>query len=869
MTNDELPIDVILPDALERLAGGARRLVLEAPPGAGKTTRFPRALLDQSWCAGRVLVSEPRRIAARLSAARVAEEMGVPVGSRVGYRVRFDERASAETRLVYMTEGLLLKTLLKNPTLHGISALVFDEVHERSAQLDLLLALSLHAQRTNSEVRLIAMSATLNAEVFADYLGGAPVLSSQGRVFPVEVRHAKKEETRALPVAVRSALHSDLRKSGDVLVFLPGEREIRDCELALAAVSDIEVLPLHGSLPIEQQARVLRPGASSGRRVILSTNVAESSLTVPGVTSVIDTGLARVGVFDPWSGISRLDTIEASQARAIQRAGRAGRLAPGEAVRLYTQGSFNARPKEDAPEIQRTDLSVLYLQLALIQKRSGLRPEELRFLCAPDPAKWQKAKELLVMLGALDQHGLTPLGELMAELPLSPRLARVAVHAFQAGIGRQGALATALLAERDIAHSTQRLGRKMQDVASGDSDLLDRMERFQAVEQQRFSRSALTEFEVDGRRAQEVARVARANYASLRSMWREPEPSSEKDNDELLLRSLLSGFSDRVASRKGQGRALLLCDGVQATLSELSCVHHANLLLALSADAPSGRTSRPVVRVASRLDPDWLLEQQSSLIEAVETLEYNAEKQRVEVVSQLRYKKLVLDDSRSAAAPSVEAGSLLYTAALAKGPAVFDPEQRVEGQAARLAMLSESAPEWISSLDAEERKLMMEARDDPGSLTRTALYRACQTRTSLNSLQDADLSQELAAGFSEKLAHALREHAPRDIALRSGRRLKVHYQSGKRPYIQSRLQDFFSMTETPTICFGRLALQIHLLAPNQRPLQVTTDLSGFWTKHYPELRRQLMRRYPKHPWPEDGATATPPAQPPARQRPSR
>lgn len=709
------------------------------------------------------------------------------------------------------------------------------------------------------------MSATLDAEVLSEYLGEAARFRSKGRAFPVTIRHALKEDDRPLPIRVRSALRSFVELSGDVLVFLPGEREIRECTDALSVLSEIDVLPLHGNLPLDQQAKVIFPNSSGKRRVILSTNVAESSLTVPGVTTVIDSGLARIGLFDPWSGIGRLETVTISQARSIQRAGRAGRVEPGEAILLFTKGNFQSRPLADSPEIKRTDLSALLLKVLLHRQRSGVRPEGLRFLTPPDENRWEKARELLERLGAVDAQGLTADGQLMAQLPLSPRFSRIALTAFRLGVGRRGCLATALLSERDIVMDRHQSGSE-RDVEANDSDLLDRMDRMDQLREARFSERVARELSIDARRSRQIARAADSAFSALSALLgRAPTIPSGADPDELLLRSLLEGLGDRVATRRGHDRSLLLADGTQATLSPSSAVHHAHLLLALSADAPFGKSRKPVVRWAARLDPDWLLDQNPTSVTAVEVFEFNEAKQRVENISQLKYEKLVLDESTGPASPSEGAADVLLRAALAKGPAVFDPDHKLETLGVKLCLLRQYAPDFCQRLSLEEQALIERAADAAHELTLFALRAATRERTTLAELREADLSIELSAALSTELKAALREQTPDLCVLVGGRKARLNYEVGKSPFLSSRLQDFFSMTQTPTILFGRLPLPIHFLAPNQRPLQVTTDLSGFWSRHYPDLRRQLMRRYPKHFWPEDGSTATPPPPRPPMQ----
>ncbi len=864
MTTKTLPIDDRLPALLGSLREGASRLVLEAPPGAGKTTRVPPALLGETWCAGKVLVSEPRRIAARLAATRVAQERSGRLGDEVGYQVRFDDKTSSRTRLVYMTEGLLLRRLLEG-NLASVSAVVLDEVHERSADLDQILALLLGVQKKHRGLRLILMSATLNALQLKDYLSdselGEPVcIRSEGKSFDVSVEYHSKEDNRPLAIQVRSAVRSSLERAGDMLVFLPGGREIRDCEEALAAIPGLCAVPLHGDLSVEQQARAVS-GSNAERRVVLSTNVAESSLTIPGVTTVIDTGLARSAEFDAWSSVMRLETRKISQARCIQRTGRAGRVAPGHCIRLFTTGDFASRVSQDKPEILRCDLSDAALRL-LHANLGGVRPQDLAWLTPPSEEAWEQSLQLLQRLGALSGENLTEVGQAMALLPLPPRLARILVEGVRCDTLEWASRATALLAERDIL-VTRRAGRgAAPDVVFGDSDLDDRLDRLEQLEDDRFDRRTAQDLSLDARSAQQVVRAARSNAAAAKKACRHLSPaaiSSEEDENALQTKVLLHGFPDRIGTRRGSSRDIVLATGLQASLDENSCVAHAPLLLALSTDAPGGRQRKPLIRIACRVEPDWLLDFAGDEIEASEEYVWDSQKERVDALSRLGYGKVILDETRAQASPHPEAGQVLAQAALLKGPAVYDPEGTLEDLSVRLELLVNLAPDLLGRHSEEEAERVRSWCETPESLALEALLSASESRVNLKQLKEANLALELLSTLSADLQSALRSCTPSHTTLAGGHRIPIHYERGRSAWIESRLQDFFSMISTPSICQGRVPLQLHLLAPNKRAVQVTTDLEGFWERHYPEIRKQLMRRYPRHLWPEDGRTATPPA----------
>lgn len=844
-----LPIDAVLPEALRALEASPR-LVLEAPPGAGKTTRVPWALTQQTWCQGRVLVSEPRRIAARLAARRVAEEQGQTLGGAVGYRVRFEDVTGPGTRLVYLTEGTLLRQLLDDPELTGVSCVVLDELHERNLDADVCLALLEELQRLRRpELRLVAMSATLDAGAVAQYLHDAPRVQSAGRTYPVEVRHARQPDERPLEKQVRSAVREALEREGDVLVFLPGAAEIRRCGEALAELpGELDVVSLHGDLPLEEQARVVSP--SERRRVVLATNVAESSVTIPGVGTVIDSGVARVARHSPWTGLSSLELEEISQARATQRAGRAGRTRAGVAVRLYTAGNFSARPVQDAPALEREDLSGVVLQLASRGDTSGLR-----WLTAPPDTSWRAAVTLLETLGALRSGRLTEVGRRMLRLPLHPRLARLLVEGEERGCAERACLAAALLSERDLRREARiRFGAADRRLgASGDSDLLDMIERFEEAARARWSRQALAQLDLDPATTRAVDRLAQQLRRQIQRFRARTEAQADgADQDELLALCVLAAFGDRVAQRRGDGRELLLANGSTAVLAETSVVHRAPWLVALAADRAQGKRGGAIVRVASRIEPDWLVDLHPDRLELDESLSIEGPDERVERTSRLRFGRLVLDESRARAAPGPEVAEVLSRAARAKGLAFVDPGDSLTSLQERLRLLQEQG--------------VLEPTPDLDEIATKGLELGCAQVTSLAELAELDLGQLVLATLPSATARELAAHAPLRTRLPSGRELPIHYEPGRPPWIQSRLQDFFGLVETPRICRGQLPLQVHLLAPNQRAVQVTTDLGGFWERHYPGIRRELMRRYPKHPWPEDGRNATPPPPRPPRRR---
>jgi ATP-dependent helicase HrpB len=804
-----LPIDEVLPQVVAALRAG-NALVLEAPPGAGKTTRVPPALLD--LVDGEIVVLEPRRLAARLAARRVAEERGEAVGQTVGYQVRFEDVGGPGTRIRFVTEGILLRRLVADPTLAGVGAVVLDEFHERHLHADLALAL---LRRFRPQLKLVVMSATLEAAPVAAFLGDCPVIRSEGKRFPVDVDYADGLEPAA---AVRRLIATGT--TGDVLVFLPGAAEIHRARAALAPLAarhDLELTMLHGDLPAAEQDRAVRPAAR--QKVILSTNVAESSVTIPGVRAVIDGGEARVASHSPWTGLPMLRLAKISQASAAQRAGRAGREAPGTCLRLYGRHDHDTRPAHDVPEVRRADLA----EAALALHAAGLRNiGAFEWVDAPPAAAVGAAEALLLHLGAVAPDGaVTETGRRMMRYPLHPRLARFMVEAETRGVARDAAVIAAIVGERDLLLRDD--PRQRAATVSGPSDLLEAAERFAEAERSGFGRAA--SLGLDPGAVHAVDRV-RKQIQRIAGGRRGPA------RDEDLLLCVLAGFPDRVAKRRRPGSPeLLLCGGGSAEQAAQSVVHE-DLLCAVDVEERQTGTSRKViVRAASAVRPEWLLD----LPGIVEEREVVWAGQRVEVVTRLRYDRLVLDEGRGppAAADAEAAARVLAEAAAAAGPAAFaDPEALARWQA-RVRFVAATFPEAgiIVPEPAE------------------ALPALCAGRSSFAELREASLLEALRHRLAPEQLRLVDKMAPERIQLEA-RAMKIDYEADP-PAIASRLQDFFGMQTTPAIAGGRVALVVHLLAPNQRAVQVTRDLAGFWTRHYPALRKQLMRRYPKHAWPED------------------
>jgi ATP-dependent helicase HrpB len=763
-------VDAILPEVLAILQH-TTNLVIEAPPGAGKTTRVPPAVLG--LVSGEVIVLEPRRIAARLAARRVAWERGEEVGGTVGYQVRFEERIGPRTRLRFVTEGILTRRLLTDPTLKGIDAIVLDEFHERHLDSDLALALLKRLQRTRPEIRIVVMSATLDAAPIARYLDNCPVLRSEGKLFELSVKHLPYSP-EPLHVQTRRAVEllNAGQPSGSILAFLPGIAEIRraarECE-TITRQTGLLVLPLHGDLSPSEQDRAVLP--SEDRKLILATNVAESSVTVEGVSAVIDSGLARIATYSPWTGLPTLQVGRISKASATQRAGRAARTGPGQVMRLYSEEDYLLRPEHDTPEIARADLSQLLLSIRAM-KMAHL--DDLDWLDAPPAKSVESAELLLDRLGANDG-----MEQRLAPFPLSPRLSRILIEALDRGVGEDGCLAAALLG----------LG-----VRSEKNDLLAAMDLPQEYRLRQHK--------------EQLIRMARP-------------PKQTRHDDEALLLSVLAGFPDRVARRR-TGNQVLLSTGISAEVAGETPPYE--FMLALDAEDRQ-ENPLPLIRMFARVEPEWLLDLFPDRIQEKSSVVWNRITERVEKVSALVYDNLIIEESRGTA-PEAEAAELLAQKAFEIGIDHFVEKSALEYFLARLTFARLESPDLLQTL----RNL-------------------CQGLQSFGDLRSA--SGNFIPLLEEKLnMKLLDEISPLSIRLKSGRQTKIHYEEGRPPWISSRLQDFFGMRETPRIGPDNTPLVIHLLAPNHRAVQTTTDLAGFWERLYPQVRRELMRRYTKHAWPE-------------------
>ena len=845
---EPLPVDALLPEVAAHLSRG-QALVLTAPPGSGKTTRVPLALLQDGLipAESQILLVQPRRLAARAVARFMARSLDEPPGGTVGYRVRFDEKVSARTRLLVITEGILTRMLLTDPLLSGVGAVMLDEFHERSAQLDLALAFLRETLQAREDLRLVVMSATLDPAPISEYLDGCPVLTGEARQHPLSVRHSRASDA-PLQKRVCSALGpllSELDGDGDVLIFMPGAPEIRRTAAALdqaALPGDPEVVPLFGALPAREQDRALRQSPGGRQRVILATNIAETSLTVPGVRAVLDSGLHKRMRHDPRAGMDRLELCPVSKASAVQRAGRAGRLGPGLVHRLYTEAELVSRPDRDAPELLRADLCPTLL--ALLAFAPG-DPREVPFLDPLPETAVGRAERLLRLLGALppDGYALTKAGKRMAALPLHPRLGAVLDAAHRAGGGQGGALLCALIAERDVLARDARGGA--QTVPTGLSDLSHRAE-------------LISSWEARGRRAKDaramglnpgacrMALDARDQIARLyRRNWSgggRAAPLSE----EAAGRAVLAGYPDRVCRRRGDGRAsALMVGGHGVRLAPESGVREAELFVALWATAGGkGTHAGATVSLASAVREAWLEQDLPHCLSQAEEVTFDHERGAAVALTRRRFVDLVLSEQRAEGGDPEALSRVLAEQADRRFEQVFRPDRAARQLMARLTLAARFMPEagpWPDVAEAGQRALLAEQ---------------CMGRHTLNELRQIPWGAVVGALLTHGQRQVLDRELPETILVPSGRHIRLDHEAALQeedasPVLAVKLQELFGLTETPRLCMGKLPLTVHLLAPNGRPAQITRDLKSFWESGYALVRKELRGRYPKHPWPED------------------
>ncbi len=842
-----LPIDPSLPEIVARLRE-QRSLVLVAPPGAGKTTRVPVAIERAGLLHPEhpsLVMLQPRRVAARASAVRIAEENGWRVGEEVGYQVRFERRIGRRTRIRVMTEGILNRQLIADPFLEGVGAVVLDEFHERSLHTDLALALLREIQESvRDDLIVVVMSATMYAEPISRFLGNCPVMTVKGKSYPVEVLYRPTQRpasAEAVEAHVDEVLDQAKGDAGDLLVFLPGAEEIRRAAARLAPRAERDhllVLPLHGRLSAEEQERPLRP--SDRRKVILATNIAETSLTIDGVRTVIDTGLARFASLDPQRGIDRLELGRISRASATQRAGRAGRTTAGRCIRLWSEGEHRGLRESDLPDIARVDLCATVLSL---HAWGHTNISAFPWYEAPPADRLEVATKLLTMLGALDESGdrITPLGQALLGLPVHPRLGRLLLAASSDGAPREGAALAALLSEKDLLASGPHAPRPSAP-RRGSSDLLLRLDLLAEAEHQSF-RPQLRDRGIDPFAARRVAQV---RDDLLRNLKHQPNASVSVEaevDEETMLRWLLLAYPDRVVRRGGGEATGVMVGGRGVRLDAESVVRESEFFLALDPrEDRRGGTLEARVRLASALRVEWLEEFFPQALKRERRPWFDEERQRVVGLSTFSYRDLLLREDRNGAVDPQEASRVLAEALLTRASSVFAQDEAATAWLTRLNLLRDAQPEagWPSFDDSALAEVLADA---------------CAGKRSVAEIERGALVPLLKGRLTHQQSRTMDEQAPEALLVPSGNRIKLTYEPGKPPTLAVRLQELFGWTETPRLAGGRVPVLLHLLGPNYRPVQITNDLRSFWGTTYFQVRKDLRARYPKHSWPEDPLTA--------------
>ncbi len=813
---DNLPataIEGVLPELLAALERG-NVAVLQAPPGAGKTTRIPLALLNAPFLKqGRIVMLEPRRLAAVNAARFMAYCLGEEVGRRIGYSIRFERKVSSATRIEVVTEGILARRLQSDPLLEGVGAVIFDEFHERSLTCDLSLALCRDVQQgLREDLRILVMSATLDAEPVAKLLGGAPLITSAGRQFPVELRYLKAEPSGRLPeIACAAVLKAVAETGGDILVFLPGAGEIRRCERVLKERlgAEIMVAVLYGDLPFAAQEQAILPAAK--RKVVLATNIAETSLTIEGVRVVVDTGFSRQLRFDPSTGLNRLETLRISAASAEQRAGRAGRVAPGVCYRLWTEHTHRTLIPFTPPEIRVSDLTPLALDLALWGVDN---PASLSFLDAPPPAHLAEGRALLAKLGALNPRGaITELGKKMARLPMHPRLSAMLAAADAMGEGALACTLAAILSERDI------LPRGTGSLS--ESDLLDRLE-------------ALSE-RLDPQGCRIVERLAGYYQKALGVSG-----DGARGESALIGELLMTAYPDRVARERspGSGR-YLMANGSGARLSARSNLRAQPFVVAVEVE---GGDAEGEIHLASAVTLEAVRSVCAAAITKGKRVFWDEREGRVVAREEERLGAILLAE-RSATPTKEEIGSALLKGILS-GPGLDGLNWSDEAREFRNRVT------FLARVLPEERLPDLSDSGLAADLEHWLLPHLGGVRT-LAQLGRVDLLPALKGMLTWREQKLIDDGAPTHLKVPSGSRVQLSYPADGVPFLAVKLQEMFGLAETPRVAFGRVPVLIHLLSPARRPIQVTADLRSFWNGAYREVCKELKGRYPRHPWPDD------------------
>jgi ATP-dependent helicase HrpB len=845
MPKVSLPIDAHL-DAIWEAISSNPIVVVEAPPGSGKTTRvapFIASHLQDNNDDRRIQLLQPRRLAARSVAQRIAYEENVQLGARVGYQVRFENRTSKQTQIVVSTEGILLRRLQDDPLIEDTAIVLLDEFHERSLDSDLTLGMLRRLQQTMREdLRIVIMSATIDVNAMERALGPIPIVSIESRCYPVQIRFRPIPSPKIKPVDHLTDTLLDIvpKHDGDVLAFLPGAGEIERATSLLERSSlarDCDVVRLYGTMPLEEQVRAVEPGVR--RKIVLATNIAETSLTIEGIRVVVDSGLARVMRFSSDVGLDRLCLENISQASATQRTGRAGRVAPGVCYRLWSEASDRARASHLEPEIVRVDLASAALQLYAWGEGTA---QDFPWLEPPHPEAWQAAEQLLTHLGAIENAKITELGKCLVRLPIHPRLARVLMESVHLRCQQRACLLAALLSERDPFDRREnrdaRPGMVTKNPNRWDSDCLERLELVEDFLNGRNRSSAFGDLNRSA--VSNIASVAKQLTQALGELSlapvQDPGAFSERDS---LLRCLLAGYPDRLARRRGPGKNNgIMVGGKGVTLAPQSGVCEAEFFLCIDVDSGRGDAN---VRQASGVQSDWVMQRS---VEREECFYHPTQKQIV-ARKQTVWIDLVLNETPTSITDFARAKAILFQAVRQNWDTTFPKDDdAVNSFIERVNCLRE----WLPEL---ELPLI-----DHGVLLSVA-EQLCEGARSLTEVKNGAWLDWLRSKLTADQLNTVEREAPARIVVPSGSSIKLKYTIGKPPILAVKIQEVFSMKSTPRIAKGRVPVLLHLLSPAMRPQQITDDLESFWANGYPEVKKELRRRYPKHSWPDDPTTATP------------
>lgn len=807
-----LPVSAVL-DELGQMLSDSNVAILSAPPGAGKTSLVPLYLLNASWRAqGKIILLEPRRLAARTAASRMSNILGEKLGERVGYRMRLDSRISDKTEIEVVTEGVFARMVLDDPELTGISAVIFDEFHERSLDADFGLALARDVQQAlRSDLRILIMSATLDAERISGVLGNAPIIQSEGRSYPIDIRYQDRSTTERIEDLVAKTALSALRsETGSILAFLPGQSEIRRTAERLQSLvpNDVDIHQLYGTLTLGDQNKAIEPAQSGRRKIVLATSIAETSITIDGVRVVIDSGLQRLPVYEASTGITHLETVRVSQASANQRAGRAGRVEPGIAIRLWHEGQWAALPQFTPPQILSTDLAQFALDLAFWGVSD---PSTLSLLDAPPKATLKEARDLLKQLGALnEQLQITERGKAMRALALSPRLSAMVLEAARQGHGMRAAELAVLLTEQGLGGNEVDLENRLRNFVNDRSD-----------------------------RGQAAKGLARSIQKSLTKDHRGDKSDTQYSAGELLLHA----FPDRVAMKRGRRGRFIMANGRGAELEE----HHAlaGEEMLVIADL-TGKAASSRILMAARVDRHFVEEELSHLIHADEEVLFDEDSGQIRARRKKALGAITLEESslpRPTGAKSVEA---VARAIRKNGPSVLRFTKEAALTRHRLDFLYRTIGDpWPDMAD----EALRERVDDWFTPFQNSIGK-------LQDISTSSLTEGLISLVPFELQRDISRLLPSHFEAPTGQRHPINYEEDE-PVLTIRVQELYGMKSHPSIANGRIPLLLKLTSPAHRPIQTTRDLPGFWAGSWKDVRAEMRGRYPKHPWPEDPANALP------------